>query len=75
MLKWHFFVSLDSSEFQLLGLPMIDLVEHVLVIGCAFYTLCPICASPCLAMHHLGTPHAHTCTVAIFLHFDIVYMI
>ena len=39
MLKWHFCVVLDSNEFQILGFTIIDLVYHVLIIGCVFYTL------------------------------------
>ena len=39
ILKGHFLVVLDSNEFQILGFPMIELVFHVLIIGCVFYTL------------------------------------
>ena len=39
MLMWHFWVVLDSKEFQFLGLPLIELAWHVLIIGCVFYTL------------------------------------
>ena len=39
MLKWHFDVVLDSNEFQTLGITMIELVYHVLIFGCVFYTL------------------------------------
>ena len=63
MFKWHFCIALDSNEFQFLGIPLIELGYHVLIIGCVFYTLCPICASQCHAMHHLGTHHAHKCTL------------
>ena len=39
MLKWHFCVVLDFNEFQILGFTLILLVDHVLIIGCVFYTL------------------------------------
>ena len=39
MLKWHFGVVLDSNEFHFLGFTFIELVYHVLIIGCVFYTL------------------------------------
>ena len=49
---------------------------------CVLHTL-PNCASPFLAMHHLGTHHAHhmhtrcthTCTIAIVLHFGNIHMV
>ena len=45
MPKWHSGVVLDSNEFQILGITMIELVYHA------------------LHMHHICTPHAHTCTI------------
>ena len=39
MFKWHFDVVLDSNEVQTLGITMIELVYHVLIVGCVFYTL------------------------------------
>ena len=58
MLKWHFWVGMESIEFHCLGLLLIEHVWHVLVNGCVFYTLCQICVSmPCHApsTHTLGT--------------------
>ena len=34
--KWHFDVVLDFDEFQTWGITMIELVYHVLIIGCVF---------------------------------------
>ena len=39
MLIWHFCVVLGFTKFQILRFTLIELVYHVLIIGCVFYTL------------------------------------
>ena len=70
MPKWHFLVVLDSDEYQFLGITMIMHVYHVLIIGCVFYTLCPMSACPYIShashMHTRCTIDAHTLSLDIF---------
>ena len=46
------------------GLPLIMHVLHVLIIGCVFYTLCPMNSLSCIAhashVHTTSTLNAHT---------------
>ena len=61
MPKWNFLVVLDSDEYQFLGIMMIMHVYHVLIIGCMFYTLCPMTSCSCIG----HASHMHTrCTIA-----------
>ena len=70
MSKWHFVVVLVSDEYQTLGITIIFHVYHVLIIGCVFYTLCPVCAYSCIGhtshMHTRCTFAAHTLTLDKF---------
>jgi len=45
MPKWYFLILLDSNEYQFLRITMI---MHVLIIGCVFYTICPVSACSCI---------------------------
>ena len=70
MPKWHFLVVLDFNEYQFLGIIMIMHVYNVLIIGCAFYTFCPV--SACSSIGHTSHMHtrctfvAHTLTLDMF---------
>ena len=67
MPKWHFLIVLDSDEYQFLGITIIIHVYHVLIIGCVFYTLCPMSACSYVGhashMHTRCTFDAHTLTL------------
>ena len=64
MSKWHFFVILDSDEYQTLGITIIIHVYHVLIIGGVFYTFFPMSAYSYIGhashMHARCTFAAHT---------------
>ena len=66
MPKWNFFVVLDSDEYQTLEITIIIHVYHVLIIGCVFYTPCPVSAYSCIGhVSHIRT----RCTLdALLLH-------
>ena len=61
-----FVVVLDSDEYQTLGITMIIHVYHVLIIGCVFYTLCPLSACSCIG--HASHMHIKCTLVALLLH-------
>ena len=63
MPKWHFLIVLDSDMYQTLGIIMIMYVYYVLIIGCVFYTLCPLSAYSCIGRaSHMHTRCTHSIT-------------